>query len=464
MACAYFIFGNTAIDNLFGYSVQQDPPKNTVTALSKLIDDARAGKMSVDMYVLKYTTITDALLKKHAMSRFDQNVRLLEGLSEELQLKVFDYSSEKKWRMLEHDVETLEPEFEEVKKVVLEKAKMLERKKLFIDGLAMRPGYAGSEDLMTRMSSKAASTVPTTVTSPVPALSDRVGELKELKEQVSRLTLTLEGQPRQQSAPSGTLETLLNSTPQWQWDPRCIWCNSVDHVQKGKCEELKKAVEDRLVGFNEKGRIKLMSTGEELPTMYGKGGMKELLRIRTAAKPTAAASSVAASSADVGTITVDKALESLRRDELARITSLDFENRTDDMIDVETNKKRKRGTLDQTQRIRSTIDNSHACPSARMKVCLNDDIKVEGLLDDSSELNIMSKRAFEKLRHPIDCDINWRINGYDVKAEDEIIELKEGDNLLGVCHDVLVDIGGVAVKQHVFVVKHFSSDLILGRP
>src|SRR5204863_7701139 len=39
------------------------------------------------VYVLKYTTITDALVKKHAMARFDQNVRLLEGLSEELQWK-----------------------------------------------------------------------------------------------------------------------------------------------------------------------------------------------------------------------------------------------------------------------------------------------------------------------------------------------------------------------------------------
>jgi len=39
--------------------------------------------------------------------------------------------------MLEHDVETMEPEFEEVKKVVLEKAKSLGRRKLFIGGRVM---------------------------------------------------------------------------------------------------------------------------------------------------------------------------------------------------------------------------------------------------------------------------------------------------------------------------------------
>src|SRR5438046_826317 len=65
----------------------------------------------------------------------------------------------------------------------------------------------------------------------------------------------------------------------------------------------------------------------------------------------------------------------------------------------------------------------YACPSARAKVCLDDELQVEALLDDGSELNIMVKRAFDQLQHPIDTSINWRINGYDAKAEDEIMEL-----------------------------------------
>jgi hypothetical protein len=113
----------------------------------------------------------------------------------------------------------------------------------------------------------------------------------------------------------------------------------------------------------------------------------------------------------------------------------------------------------------STVEKPlYACPSARTKVCLDDDVQVEALLDDGSELNIMAERTFKRLQHPIDTDINWRINGYDAKAEEEIVELKKGDNLVGVCHEVLVDVGGVAVKQHIFVVNHLSSDLILGRP
>ena len=76
----------------------------------------------------------------------------------------------------------------------------------------------------------------------------------------------------------------------------------------------------------------------------------------------------------------------------------------------------------------------YACPSARAKVCLDDELQVEALLDDGSELNIMVKCAFDQLQHPIDTSINWRINGYDAKAEGEIADLDNKGNLLGVCH------------------------------
>ena len=68
---------------------QADLPKDTAAALFKLIVDAKAGKMSMDMYVLKYTTITDTLVKRNAISKFDQTVRLLEGLSDERRFRVW---------------------------------------------------------------------------------------------------------------------------------------------------------------------------------------------------------------------------------------------------------------------------------------------------------------------------------------------------------------------------------------
>ena len=354
--------------------------------------------------------------------------------------------------------------------------------------------------------------------------------------------------------------------------------------------------------------------------MFNRGGMKEALKGRTAVGPVSAVANTTA--ADIAAITYDdRFVGSLGRGDVsARVTTLDFEKgvRTDEIIDVEANEKRKRGALEQTRRVRSRIEeeashtdgsqtaqapaseatNEHArapaysyplpvqvtdgsdddsvpiaranapgsakpaattggkakfrlaselnqtittedvgqkimeapiqlkmrellavssevsnymhdqtrkrripitdgntnfvetetaeadvvivdsmasqltaiekplyaCPSGRTRVCLNEGVHVDALLDDGSELNIMGKKTFDQLQHPLDADISWVINGYDSKAEQEVKVLEEGGNLLGVCHDVLVDIGGVAIKQHIFVVRHASSDLILGRP
>ena len=107
-----------------------------------------------------------------------------------------------------------------------------------------------------------------------------------------------------------------------------------------------------LVGYNEQGKIKMMTTGEELPTMYGRGGMKEALKLRMA-MTAMIASSATVNSADVGAIIFDdRVFGSLRnRDGSIRVTTLDFENgiHTDQIIDVEANEKRKRDALDHTQ-------------------------------------------------------------------------------------------------------------------
>src|SRR5579859_5824121 len=99
----------------------------------------------------------------------------------------------------------------------------------------------------------------------------------------------------------------------------------------------------------------------------------------------------------------------------------------------------------------------YACPSGRVKATIDDTIKIEALLDSGSEVNIMPKRTFDRLDFPIDKNIEWHINGF---GDDERV----GSSCLGVCHDVPVDIGGVTVKTHVFVVKHAAQNLLLGRP
>jgi hypothetical protein len=604
---------------------QDDPPKNSIAALVKLIGEAKAGRMTVDMYVLKYTAITQELVDRNAISTFDRNVRLLEGLSEGIQSKVFEHCSDRKWRMLEHDVDTEEPKFEDLKEVVLAKARTMERKHLFISGRLSGMGYASAEAATsTPTASTAPSTIPTAMTSPSSAASD----LKELTEQISRLTLLIGGQSRQipgtAPAPIPAVSGFAPQRPTWV--PRCMYCDSLVHTRRSDCPEFQEALGRGVIGINEKGRVKLMATGEELPLMFGKGGMKVVVQSKLATGTSGIVSTnlvtvhapqtslttdaTTPTAAGVATISFDDRTGSYgvlgkNFDEYVRAASLNPGK--EQWIDVEVEEKRKRGdgnpgrrvrqraddsmdgsrttpansqgpppppqpgrdpaaygfpppvrmeevrdedepmrdspapapvkgpkfrlaselnqTIttedvgrkvmdapiqlkmcellavstevssylhDQTRRRRIPLENGasnnivegvgvstsvnltqlstigtplYACPSARTKVSLNEDTQTEGLLDDGSELNLMAKELFDRLQHPIDTDINWRINGYDSKAEKELEELEEKGNLIGVCHGVLVGVGGVEVKQHIFVVHQLgNTDLILGRP
>ena len=102
----------------------------------------------------------------------------------------------------------------------------------------------------------------------------------------------------------------------------------------------------------------------------------------------------------------------------------------------------------------------YACPSARAKVILNGEIKVNALLDNGSEVNIMSSRLFKQLDNlPIDTDdLKWKINAFNTKDE------ADASGILGLCHKVSVDIGGVEVDVPIFVMKDSVQDLLLSRP
>ena len=403
------------------------------------------------------------------------------------------------------------------------------------------------------------------------------------------------------------------TTSRPRWEPRCIYCDSLEHTQKRLCPERQEAEDKGLISQNDSGRICWKDTGEELPTMFGKGGMKIIVQARLATRTPATKVVPNASTrmVSVGAITFEDGGEYGR---LGSSMAMIHDGSVDQWMEADVEEKRKYGggnlgrrvkprttgsqetersqtvqdsppinpapdsgypppvhvqevpdeampdripdgptvspapavakpkfrlaselnqTIttedvgkkvmeapiqlkmcellavstevagyihDQTRRRRIPLDLNanaaqaessdasvsntdasvnavqvpgiskplYACPSARTKVFLNDEVQAEGLLDDGSELNLMEKRVFESLQHPIDVDIDWKIHGYDsdvAKAEREIAELERKGNLIGVCHNVAVDVGGVVVKQHMFVVRQLgSAEVILGRP
>jgi len=102
----------------------------------------------------------------------------------------------------------------------------------------------------------------------------------------------------------------------------------------------------------------------------------------------------------------------------------------------------------------------YALPSGHVRVGLPGDIAVSALLDHGSEINLMPLRVFERLNWPIDMNIDWTINGYDP----DIAKKAKAEGVLGVLHDIPLEIGGLVVKQQIFVVPRTGPGLILGRP
>lgn len=111
---------------------------------------------------------------------------------------------------------------------------------------------------------------------------------------------------------------------------RCIWCDSIEHFRRLDCTELQDAIRANRARINDQGCIVAIATGEQLPVMFGKGGMKLFVKL-----------SQPSLSIAVNNITPDDSHGKIGEGQV-RITTLDFENgtRTDEIIDVEANEKR----------------------------------------------------------------------------------------------------------------------------
>src|SRR5208282_4307882 len=84
------------------------------------------------------------------------------------------------------------------------------------------------------------------------------------------------------------------STPQTD-RTQCVWCDSKDHFRR-ECPEFSEALRLKRVGVNDRGRV--VCNDEELPAMWGKGGMKRFLALATSTAVTAASHSNAATHVD----------------------------------------------------------------------------------------------------------------------------------------------------------------------
>ena len=77
------------------------------------------------------------------------------------------------------------------------------------------------------------------------------------------------------------------------------------------------------------------------------------------------------------------------------------------------------------------------------------------LLDSGSVMNVMSKELWEKVQDllPIDTDVSWSIGSANSTY----------NRVYGVCHSVMVDIGGVKITGGIFILEGTAQQFVLGR-
>ena len=503
------------------------------------------------------------MVTAHALSPLDRVARLLDGLSDDLRRKVIRQCTKQGWKLSTHDTGTKDPEYDQIAEFILTEARTNQTMAVYDNERSIRERSGTSA-----VTDKPAPTLGITSTPPAATTAAPIvtpDPIAELTKQFAQLALALQANPA--SNPPTTSSSNAPGPARTNDRPfRCVWCDSTVHARRD-CPEFAEALGSKRVSLNEKGRI--LYNGEELPLMYGKGGMKRL---------------VAPMPISVGTnnITLEN-YGNIGPESSIHVTTLDFETgiRTDEIIDAQVEEKRRRDEIlrrrvrprledtgnpvstppvapapaapsstpsnapitdvdmsdapsgsvskkfrlaselnqsistaqiaekimdapvqlsmreilavstdisgyinEQTRKRRvpldptvpSTVSNTanvssasadpghlkqlYACPSGRAKVTIDREVSIDALLDNGSEVNIMPQRIFEQTNLPIDTEIRWRINAYDSKTNAKLDE----HGPIGVCHDVPVDIGGVEVKQAIFVVKHCNNDLILGRP
>ena len=395
---------------------QLDKPKNTTTALYQLIHDSQTGKIPLNVYVLKYTSISNSLVTKGALSLLDRVGRLLDGLPEDLRRKVLKFCTKKKWKLSSQDIGTSDPVYKELEDFVLTEARSLQKETVYNKEKAMRDGrpevsYSTKLDQPSPTSTSTPSaTVPTSLSVLPPASSPSasntttpttVDSIAELTKQFSQMVLAVtagftnlqqaQAQTTAQRPTLGATSTVPTSRP--PRPQRCLHCDSLDHMRR-ECKEFEEALRTGMIHWGGNGRIINSATGLELPLMFGKGGMKALLQQQPAATPATTPTSVSSNN-----IVLNSRYGSIGEGTVLT-TTLDFENnvRIDEIIDVEVNEKRKRGNLDQARRLRSRIDDTPT-PQPRK---VPQSVQMEEVTDeDMPDLPVQPRRQVQTPRAPV---------------------------------------------------------------
>ena len=105
---------------------QHDKQKDIIESLNKLIQNV--FMMNLNIYLLKYTSISNILVRKGALFILDRVNRFLDGLSEKLCKRALEFCIKKRWRLSSHDIDITESVFDELKDFIATKTEIAQKK------------------------------------------------------------------------------------------------------------------------------------------------------------------------------------------------------------------------------------------------------------------------------------------------------------------------------------------------
>jgi hypothetical protein len=268
---------------------KSDQRKNSLAALNSLVQNS--ADLPLNAFILKFTSITNALVADNVLTPFMRIIKLLDGLDERMRGKVMKFCVHNSWRVSDEDIgET--PNFDEIKAFLDQQVLTMDTISVYErDRLPATSNYADSAishspsgtlaEPSPKPSPKPAVPKPavsTILATPdlLPLASIALGPAPAFVPVVPAPVSLNYPAPTSISAPASTaIPTIPTSssrrTPRVS---RCIWCDSKDHSRRSECALFIAAMKTGNIRINEYGRVVLSSTAAEIPPSFGRGGMK----------------------------------------------------------------------------------------------------------------------------------------------------------------------------------------------
>ena len=247
-----------------------DTQDKSEAALEELL--SKSDPNDLRFFVLQYASISAFLVSEGLMSASQRVAKLLDShcLPIEIRRRAFRFCQNQEWHLRAWDAGTKPPNFSELQGFLLKEC-------TYEDNLAGWPQKPSTE-YKPSTENRDILEVPTRIATPerpiavpnLPARPPTADPIAELTAKLDAMSLLLQSRP---PAPASA----FSDRPL-----RCFHCDSPDHRKMG-CPLLQQDIDAGLVRLNALSRLVNPATGEEYPSMFGRGGIRALIRPATGA-------------------------------------------------------------------------------------------------------------------------------------------------------------------------------------